>query len=225
MKDDVVEIWKSSHESFFKISDFFLDKFLPGIIILVIGFLIGIGVEKFFFKIGKKIRMSHFFKKTGFENLLSRAKIKTDPLQIVGKFLKGVVFTFFLLQFSKILGFSEIEEFLQKIINWIPNLIIAIGIILFSIQFSRTVVVILEGVFKFSDKKTAKILAAAAKNIVIAFGILAAIWQLRIAADLIQILFTAFVSMLALAGGLSIGLGSKDFVRNVLEDLKNKSKK
>ena len=50
---------------------------------------------------------------------------------------------------------------------------------------------------------------------------MSALFQLKIAAGLVQILFTGFIAMIALAGGLAFGLGGKDVVKEFLEDLKN----
>jgi hypothetical protein len=38
----------------------------------------------------------------------------------------------------------------------------------------------------------------------------------------VQIVFTGFIAMLALAGGLAFGLGGKDVIHEILQDLKNK---
>ena len=48
--------------------------------------------------------------------------------------------------------------------------------------------------------------------------------QLGVAQDLIRILFTAIVVMLAIAGGLAFGLGGKDLAKEILEGLKKKIK-
>ncbi len=46
--------------------------------------------------------------------------------------------------------------------------------------------------------------------------------QLGVAQDLIRILFTGIVAMLALAGGLAFGLGGKEIAKEILEELKKK---
>ena len=50
------------------------------------------------------------------------------------------------------------------------------------------------------------------------FTILAAMSQLGIAATFVNTLFIGFVAMLAIGLGLSLGLGSKDLVKTILED-------
>jgi hypothetical protein len=49
---------------------------------------------------------------------------------------------------------------------------------------------------------------------------MAALIQLQIAEDLIRTLFTGFVAMLALAGGLAFGLGGKEHAARILDRLK-----
>ena len=57
-----------------------------------------------------------------------------------------------------------------------------------------------------------------------AFIVLAVLNQLGVAQALVQILFTGFVAMVALAGGLAFGLGGKDFAKALLDKLQKKLK-
>jgi hypothetical protein len=52
------------------------------------------------------------------------------------------------------------------------------------------------------------------------FAFLAALVQLGIAQTMIQTLFTGFVVMLAIAGGLAFGLGGKDAAADVINKIK-----
>jgi hypothetical protein len=45
-----------------------------------------------------------------------------------------------------------------------------------------------------------------------------------VAQDLIRILFTGIVAMLAIAGGLAFGLGGKDYAKDLLDELRKKLK-
>ena len=56
------------------------------------------------------------------------------------------------------------------------------------------------------------------------FVILAVLNQLGVASDLIRILFTGIVAMIAIAGGIAFGLGGQDSARQVLEEFKKRIK-
>jgi len=63
-------------------------------------------------------------------------------------------------------------------------------------------------------------LGAIAKWAVIIFSVLAALVQLGIAPELIEILFTGIVFMVALAGGLAFGLGGREDARELIQKLR-----
>ena len=54
------------------------------------------------------------------------------------------------------------------------------------------------------------------------FAILAILMQLKIAVELILTLFTGFVIMVAIAGGIAFGLGGKEMAREILQTLRDK---
>ena len=72
----------------------------------------------------------------------------------------------------------------------------------------------------FTKSRTAHVMGLAAKYTVVTFAVLAALAQLKITPILVQVMFIGFISMLALAGGLAFGLGGKDVVKELLEDVK-----
>ena len=69
-----------------------------------------------------------------------------------------------------------------------------------------------------------EILSWLPKWALVIFALLAALTQLNIASELIQILFTGIVIMFALAGGLAFGLGGKDEAAKWLESMKKHRK-
>jgi small-conductance mechanosensitive channel len=72
------------------------------------------------------------------------------------------------------------------------------------------------------DKQSASTLAALAKYSIVFFTVLIVLDQLRVAQDLIRILFTGIVIMISLAGGLAFGLGGKDLAKDLLEKMRQR---
>ena len=67
--------------------------------------------------------------------------------------------------------------------------------------------------------ESAQFLAGLSRWAIIVFSFMAALVQLGIAGALIQTLFTGFVAMVALAGGLAFGLGGRDHASRALNHL------
>jgi small-conductance mechanosensitive channel len=72
--------------------------------------------------------------------------------------------------------------------------------------------------------EVATLMSSVTRWAIIIFVVLAVLTQLGVASDLIRILFTGFVAMVALAGGIAFGLGGQDTARTVLETLRKKLK-
>ena len=73
--------------------------------------------------------------------------------------------------------------------------------------------------------KAAIVLKNVSRAIIMLFAVLAALLQLNVADDLVKILFTGVIAMIALAGGLAFGLGSKNFVEDLLVEVKKNGNK
>jgi small-conductance mechanosensitive channel len=73
---------------------------------------------------------------------------------------------------------------------------------------------------QLSDKKTAKIIAYGSKIIILFFTLMAVLWKVGIANQIIDTILIGFISMLAIAWGLAFGLGWKDIARDILESFR-----
>ena len=66
--------------------------------------------------------------------------------------------------------------------------------------------------------------ATAAQWTINGFVILAVLNQLGVASDLIRILFTGIVAMVALAGGIAFGLGGQKNAQDILDGIRKRLK-
>jgi hypothetical protein len=76
-----------------------------------------------------------------------------------------------------------------------------------------------ETAVKASGFQSSGALATIAKWAIVIFALIAALSELQIARGFLEDLFRAIVAMLAIAGGLSFGLGGKDHAKKVLDHL------
>lgn len=201
------------------------DKFFFALVLLLFGWWIGQLLENLILSIGGKHFFARLTHKSGFPALLKRAGVQKPPSLVIGQFVKGYIFTLFVLKASEVLTITPIADFLQDVIEYIPKMVVALIIVLFGIRVAETTAAIIESGFRLVESKSGKILAIVAKGVIVTFTILAALVQLQIATDLVYILFVGFVSMISLSGGLAFGLGGRRVVEEFLEDLRTESKK
>lgn len=211
-------VFASTEQSFGKLV-YFLPNIVGALLVILIGWIISYIVYYIVVKSGAKLHVGRFSKKLAFDRFLRNLGVKTPIPVIIGRFLRGYIFFMFCMGAARILKLMQIANFMDTVIKYIPNVIIALFVVLIGIQISKTVSLFVRGGLSFMDKQTASIIAGFAEFSLIFFSILTALVQLDIADELVQILFVGFVLMLAIAGGLAFGLGSKDMVAKALEDL------
>src|SRR5690606_21140793 len=113
---------------------------------------------------------------------------------------------------ADILGIDQITAFFESVLLYLPNVIAAIFILAIGMVLGRFAHDVVARTVQAADMQAnlRNLLAPAAKWAIFVFALMAALVQLGIAPDLIRILFTGFVFMVALAGGLAFGLGGRD---------------
>ncbi len=198
-----------------------LSPFILGALaVLLFGWILAEMASRAIIGLGHKIKLEWIAEKIGLKHFLERTKIKATSSKVVAKGVKGYVIFLFFIEATKIAKLTQISEFLYKVMSYIPEVIIAIFIMLVGIRVGHLLQNIITTSLSFTKANTANVLGLAAKYTMITFAVLAALSQLQIAEILIQILFIGFVAMLTIAGGLSFGLGGKDMVHELLEDVK-----
>jgi len=194
---------------------------LGALAMFVFGWLLAILAARSVIALSDKLKLEKLSDVLGLKHFLENTGVKDAPSTVIAKTLKAYLIFVFFIEATKIAKMTEVAEFLAQVRGYIPDLIIALFIILVGIRVGNTLKVVVETSLSITRSNTSRALGIAAKSTVVTFAILAALSQLQIAEILVQILFIGFVSMLSIAGGLAFGLGGKDIVKELLEAIKN----
>jgi len=200
----------------------FLPKLIGALVVFIIGWFISTGIGRLIAEILKRAKFNRIFERTGWREALSKADVQVDPAGFIGAIAKWMLVIVFLLASVDILEFEEFAVFLTSVLEWLPNLVVAVAI------FVVTVIItdILEKLFKTGVKKMdigyAEFLGTAIRWAIYIFAGLAILLQLGITPTIIDTLVKGFVGMLALAFGLAFGLGGKDAAASFISDMKRK---
>jgi len=193
---------------------------LGALAVFLFGWIFAILVSRMIIALGHKIKLEFVSERIGLKRFLERQKVKSSSSEVIAKGVKGYVMFLFFIEATKIAQLKQVAEFLSNIISYIPQVIIAIFIMLVGIQIGNTLQAVISTSLSFAKANTANVLGVAAKYTMVTFAVLAALSQLQIAEILIQTLFIGFIAMLTLSGGLAFGLGGQGFVKELLQDIK-----
>jgi len=211
--------------SFTEIWSKFIDL-IPGLIGAVLIFIIGIVIAKalgrLVAKLINKIYVDRAIEMTGAKKVLEKIGFKIQVSQALGLLITWFLYAVVLVAAADMLGLTEISEFLRQVVMYIPNVIIAVVILIVGMVVSNFVFTLVKETALAAELESADFLAGVAKWALFIFTIMAALIQLKVASELIQILFTGLVFMVALAGGIAFGLGGKDKAEKILDRLMKK---
>ena len=200
----------------------FLPNLIAAIIIFILGWFIAIWIGKLIAQILNKLKFDSVFEKTGWREALSNADVKVNPSSFIGAICKWILVVVFLMIVTDIMGWVAFAGLLAKIIAWMPNLLVAIIILVVAIIIAD----IVEKLVKVSTKKmgisSVNFLGSVVKGALYVFAGLAVLLQLGVTPEIVKVLIMGFVGTLTLALGLSFGLGGKDAAARLIEDMKKR---
>ncbi|MFH1315029.1 MAG: hypothetical protein ABIH67_01395 [Candidatus Uhrbacteria bacterium] len=198
----------------------FLPLFLGAIVVFILGLIIAAVLKGVVVKVSNLLHLDDLAVKLDVKESFKKMGINLDIAGLLGWIVKWFVVVVALIAATDILGWSQLTSYLQEVVLYLPNVIIAVIILLVGVLLANFVNGVVKASVKAAKLHSADFLAGISKWAILIFSFMAAIAQLGIAQNLINILFTGFVAMLALAGGLAFGLGGKEYASSVLSKLK-----
>lgn len=196
----------------------YLPQFIAGLVILAIGLVVASVAHKL---------ITEFFRVVQLEQWLDEAKIaKASDVRvwpkIFSEFVRWSIIILFLVPAAEAWGVPRVTEVLNQILLYIPNVFVAVFIGVVGVAIANIIYDVVRHGAKGIGSTSAEALGAVARYSLIFFTALIVLNQLGVAAELIRILFTGIVAMLAIAGGLAFGLGGQDTARDILKGLRQK---
>jgi hypothetical protein len=197
----------------------FLPALIGAILVFFLGLIVAVALGKAAEKlIGvikvdqlvDKMKLGEKFKGTGLHLSISR---------FFGELVKWFLILVFLMAATDILGLNQVTSFLNSVILYIPNLVVATIILAIAFILGNFVYNIVRHSTKAAGIVSATLLATISKWSIIIFGILAALVQLGIAVSLVNTIFIGVIAALSLAVGLAFGLGGRDEAAGILKKL------
>lgn len=197
----------------------FLPNFLVAVIILVVGWIIAIWIAKLIKSLLLGTKVDEFADKLGMDQVSSRTGIKMSVAGTIAWLVKWFLLIALFLAAADIMGLDQISNFLRDVLDYLPNVIAGAAILLAGLLLGRFLSRLVRASVQAAGLASADLLAAVTQWAIAVFTILATLQQLGVAAAFVQTLYTGFIAMVAIAGGLAFGLGGRDHAARVLDKI------
>lgn len=198
----------------------FLPDLFGGIIILAVGLILAGLLKGLLLSLFSFFRLERFFAQA---KAMDKSEVRLWE-EVLTELLRWTVVVLFLIPTLEVWGLSRATAVLNQILLYIPNVIVAVVIGFVGIVAANLVSNLVRNSVRTLGATSANTLAMLSKTAIVFFTTLIVLNQLGVAQQLIQILFTGIVGMMALAGGLAFGLGGRDQAKELLDDLRKRLK-
>ena len=187
----------------------FLPALIGAIIILILGWIISGILAGLIEKVLKAVGFERAAQSTGIAGFIEKAGSGWTASKIVAEIVKWFIRLVTIQAAASILGLDQISQIINAILLWLPNLVVAIVIIVIGALIADFVASIVRGSASEMGFSTPGLLAAAARYAIIGFAVVAAVNQLGIAPTVVNTLFIGLVATVVLSVGLAFGLGGQ----------------
>lgn len=195
----------------------FLPNLISAILLLIIGLFLGWLTKKVICRLLRILKADEFSERHGINNILMRGGIKEKLSSLAGRITGWLVFFIFLIISLSSLNVPAIERLLERFFLYLPNLFVAVIILLIgyllSNFFGRAALIASVN----AGLKASGLIGRFVKLTIFLLAATMALEQLGIGRETIIVAFAIVFGGIVIALALAFGIGGKDIARKYLE--------
>jgi len=194
-----------------------IPRIIGFLVILLVGWFIAGLLATAVAALLRAVKFNDLAKSSGFQGFVNNMGIKTDAAGFLANVVKWFVRLIVLVVAFDALGLPAVSQVLQQFLLWIPNLVVAVVILVIAGLAANALGDLVRGATAQAGFTNPDLLATITRVAVWAFGIVVAVNQIGVAQTLVNTLFMGFVGALALAAGLAFGLGGRETAGRIVD--------
>lgn len=193
-----------------------IPKILGFFIILIVGWIIAAVVQKGTVALLRRIKFNDLSERSGLAGFVRSMGSENDSAGMIGVVVKWFIRLTTLVVAFDALGLPAVSDILRQLLLWLPNVVVSMVVLVIAGLVANALSSIVRGAAAESGLENAVFLGKLAAAVIWTFGIVVAVGQIGIATTLINSVFMAVISALALALGLAFGLGGRETASQIV---------
>lgn len=188
------------------------------IVIVILGWIVSALLAKAIAMLLRKAHFNQLAERSGFADFVSKTGTETDSAGMIASIANWFVRLIVLVVAFDALGLPAVSEVLRDLLLWLPNLAVALVVLVIGGIAANAVSKLVRGMTAEADLDNPDFLAKLASMAVWAFTVVVAVSKIGVATTLVNMLFMAVVGAFALALGLAFGLGGRDTASEIIRN-------
>ena len=189
------------------------------VLLLVAGWVVAKIARRLSIRLLRFLKVDVLAEQAGMEDVLMRGDVRHTTVTILANVLYWFVLFASTLAALNVLGLRAADDLFQRIVLYVPNVFVALVVLIFGLVFARFVKVASFTYLSNVGVDGAEIISAIAQIAVVIFIISVALEQLAIGGQVLVSAFQIVFGAVCLAFALAFGLGGRDMAAQILERL------
>src|SRR3569832_66387 len=218
-----LDVFVSSLTSFWTLLAAFVPQLLAALLLLFIGWLFANLVRTGGTKLLDVLHFDSLAEKTGIEAFLKQGNLELSLSRLLAKLAYWVVIFIVVVTVANSLGLHIVADLFNKIVLYIPNIIVAILVLVFGVLVARFINRMVFAYLYNIGVQGALTISTLSEYAVIIFVVFVALEQLQIGTSLLTAAFQIGFGAVGLAFALAFGLGGREWAAGEIKKMPAKN--
>lgn len=198
----------------------FLPRLIGFLLILIIGYIIARVVKGILTKLLQKAKLDHALHSGQAGQYVEKVSPGASPAALIAGVVFWLIFLFFVVTAIGQLKIPAATTFMDKVLAFLPNVIVAILILVIAGAIAGAVGGLVAKTM--GDTPTGKIVGTALPALIMIIAVFMILNQLQIAPAIVQATYIALIGSVALGAALAFGLGGRELAGDALRQARDK---
>lgn len=217
-----IDVFVASLTSFWTQLAGFIPQMLAALLLLFVGWIFASLIRTGVVKLLDALKFDELSQKTGIDAFLKQGNIHVPLARIVANLIYWLFILVMVVMVSNSLGLHAVAELFNRIVLYIPNIVVAILVLVFGVLMARFINRLIFAYLNNMGVEGALTISTISEYAVIVFVVFVGLEQLEIGTQLLTAAFQIGFGAIGLALALAFGLGGKDWAAGVIKRLTEK---
>jgi len=219
-----IDIFVASLTSFWNEFAIFVPKFLAALILLFAGWMLAKLARSGLTRLLKALHFDRLTEKSGLDVYLTQANLEVSVVSLLGTLIYWLIILVMIVTVANSLGLQMVADLFNRVVFYIPNVIVAILILVFGTILARFINRVVFAWLNNVGFDGALTVSTFSEYAMMIFVFFIAMEQLQIASELLTAAFTIAFGAIGLAFAIAFGLGAKERAGRILDQFLDKKR-
>jgi hypothetical protein len=222
--ENQIDVFVASLTTFWTQLAAFIPQLFAALLLLALGWILAKLARTGVTRLLTAMKFDQVTERSGLEAFLKQAELDVSVSKILGSLVYWLIILIMIVTVANSLGLAMVADLFNKVVLYIPNVIVAILVLVFGSILARFINRVIFAWLNNIGFTGALTISTFSEYAMLVFVFFIAIEQLQIANELITAAFIIAFGAVGLAFAIAFGLGARDWAARVVQQMTEKKK-